>query len=74
MPLTTLEKSRLASGERHQLVRALKANGVPTSVLLVIAAGDDHALMKLCGATGAQARMIGSGDEASLAKNLEGLV
>ena len=54
--------------------KALKANGVPTSVLLVIAAGDSLALAKAVGATGPAVRLIDAGDDASLAANLAGLL
>ena len=56
------------------MVGAPKANGVQTPVLLVIAAGDAPALMRLIDATGPQAPVIGSGDEGSLSANLTGLI
>jgi hypothetical protein len=74
MPPTALEEKGLASGERHQVIRALKAAGVPTSVLHVIASGDSVALCKAVGATGPKARAIMDGDEASQANNLAGLL
>lgn len=76
MPLTSRESAQLASGEPHQVIRAITQNTptTSTSIKVIIASGDHEAMAKYLAVSGVIRRAIAQDDAQNEPTLLTGLL